>query len=304
MHLPNFLNKLRPHHKDSKSDAPTAAAPAPAPAMSPKPVLYTFGLSVWSAVVELAALELGVEIESKIINVVAGENFSPEFLKINPAGTIPAIVAPDGKVYGNTVESLRYILSVAPKKVTPGHAEIIDKVHDDDHDPNFALLTARNEEELKKAAEGFPFTFVTNRQNALEKYSSSAEGAAFKDWYAEKLQKNGGLLKVYKGEVPATDFFAISTKLWENLTSYILHDLPQILPESGFIAGAEPGEDDYHVAAWLARVTWVTGGNKELDGYKALEKELHTDVPPKVVAYWQLWASRPSWSKVYAETLH
>jgi hypothetical protein len=76
------------------------------------------------------------------------------------------------------------------------------------------------------------------------------------------------------------------------------------LPETGFIGGAEPGEDDFHVGAWLARVTWVCGGNKEADGYKALEKELNVEVPPKIVSYWKAWAVRPSWQKVYAETLH
>ena len=77
-----------------------------------------------------------------------------------------------------------------------------------------------------------------------------------------------------------------------------------ILPESGFIGGAEPGEDDFHFGAWLARVTWVCGGDKEAEGYKALEKELNGPVPDKVVSYWKAWSARPSWQKVYAETLH
>ena len=112
------------------------------------------------------------------------------------------------------------------------------------------------------------------------------------------------MLKIYKGEAPAADFFATSAAHWANIVGYILNDLPAILPESGFIDGAEPGEDDFHVGGWLARVTWVTGGDKEAEGYKALEKELKTEVPPKVVAYWKAWSARPSWQKVYAETLH
>ena len=136
------------------------------------------------------------------------------------------------------------------------------------------------------------------------KYDAAPEGAAFKEFYAPKLVSNGGLLKIYKGEASPDEFYVISTNHWKNVADYILNDLPQILPESGFIGGAEPGEDDFHVGAWLARVTWITGGNKEADGYKALEKELHAPVPPKVIAYWKAWSSRPSWAKVYAETLH
>ena len=91
---------------------------------------------------------------------------------------------------------------------------------------------------------------------------------------------------------------------WKAIVGYILNDLPSILPESGFIGGSDPGEDDFHVGAWLARVSWVAGADKESEGYKALEKELGQEVPPKVVSYWKAWSARPSWKKVYAETLH
>ncbi|KAJ3528655.1 hypothetical protein NM688_g7966 [Phlebia brevispora] len=270
---------------------------------SSKPVLYTFGLSVWSAVPELAVQELGLEVDKKIINVVEGENFSPEFLKINPKGTLPTLVH-NGKAYTSSTDVTRHLVEIASKKITPAHTDLIAKIHEDKYDPNFILLTARNEEELKKAAEGFPTTFVSNRQNALGKYSSSPEGAAFKGFYAEKLESNGGVLKVYKGEAPSADFFTLSTNHWQNVVGYLQNDLPAILPESGFIGGTEPGEDDFHVGAWLARVTWVCGGDKEDEGYKALVKELKGDVHPKIITYWKAWSARPSWKKVYEETLH
>ena len=100
------------------------------------------------------------------------------------------------------------------------------------------------------------------------------------------------------------DFFTTSIAHWGNIVSFIQNELVAILPESGFIAGAEPGEDDYHVGAWLTRVAWVAGAEKTPEGYTALDKELKTDVPPKVAAYWKAWFARPSWQKVYAETMH
>ena len=111
-------------------------------------------------------------------------------------------------------------------------------------------------------------------------------------------------MKVYKGEVPSTDYYKLSTEHWKNIVEYAQDVLPSILPESGFIGGAEPGEDDFHVGAWLVRVAWVLGATKDEDGYKALEKELKTDVSPKVAAYWKAWAKRDSWKAVYSETLH
>ncbi|EMD41806.1 hypothetical protein CERSUDRAFT_110368 [Gelatoporia subvermispora B] len=272
-----------------------------------KPVLYTFGISVWSAAPELAIAELYPEgaIDKQVVNVVEGGNFAPEYLKINPHGTVPALLA-DGKTYVSTAQVTRYLLENAPKKVASG-TSFIDKIHDDKYDPNFPLLITRNEEELKAAASGFPLTFVSNRQNALDKYAKSAEGSPFKEFYDAKLAGNGSVLSIYKGEVSddvKKGFFNQCTKHWETLSSFILNDLPSILPDSGFLGGAEPGEDDYHLAAWLSRIGFLTGGKPEKDGYKAIEKETKQPIPAKVVAYWQAWAARPSWQKVYADGLH
>ena len=76
--------------------------------------------------------------------------------------------------------------------------------------------------------------------------------------------------------------------------------MPGYLPESGLIGGERPGEDDFHVGAWLARIVSTTGG-KEVS---ALEAELGQPVPPKVVSYWNAWSERDSWKKVYAQGLH
>ena len=40
----------------------------------------------------LAALEKGVEFESRYIDMLGFEQHSPEYLKVNPNGTIPAMV--------------------------------------------------------------------------------------------------------------------------------------------------------------------------------------------------------------------
>jgi glutathione S-transferase len=55
--------------------------------------------------------ELGVEFESIIVNLVAGEHRSPEFLKINPAGKLPVLV--DGDVV--LTESVAIVLYLAEK---------------------------------------------------------------------------------------------------------------------------------------------------------------------------------------------
>ncbi|OSD03506.1 hypothetical protein PYCCODRAFT_1434403 [Trametes coccinea BRFM310] len=274
-----------------------------------KPTFYTFGLSVWSAAPELALAELGYPddaIETKVVNLVEGENFTPQFIEINPNATLPTLVA-DGKAYTNTKDVVRYLIEHAPKKdVAPGTA-FIDKIHEDSIDPNAPLLLARNEEELNASASGFPFTFVQNRQNSLEKHSVLPEAAPLKSIYDEKKKGNGSFLSVYKGEVPEETkqaFFKQSIQHWNNLVSFILNDLPAALPESGFLGGQNPGEDDFHLAAWLVRIAHLVGASADKDGIKALEKETKKPIPPKVAAYWAAWVERPSFKKVYVNGLH
>ncbi|PCH33576.1 hypothetical protein WOLCODRAFT_160179 [Wolfiporia cocos MD-104 SS10] len=280
-------------------------------------ILYVFGLSVWSAVPELAVEELEYPpdaVQKKIVNLVEGANFTPEFLQIvstapvdvhSPKATLPALQA-GGQVFTDTESVTRYLVQNAPKKVTPGTG-FIAKLHEDKYDPNFPLLLTRNEEELKAASLGFPLTFVQNRQNALEKHSKTPQAAPFKQFYDEKITGNGGVLAIYRGEAPEdakTAFFQQSTAHWEAISAFITNELPSLLPESGFLGGASPGEDDFHLAAWLARLAHVNGGTVGRDGYKALEKETKQPLPPKVAAYWAAWSERPSWKKVYVEGLH
>jgi len=273
-----------------------------------KPVFYTFGLSVWAAVPEIAIVELGYApdaIEKKIVNLVEGENFNPKFLKLNPHATLPTLTAEE-KNYTNTADVTRYLVDHAPKKVPHGNPSLINRIHEDALDPNFPLLAVRNDEQLKASAAGFPFTFVDNRQNALLAYSKAPEAAQFKAFYDAKIQGNGGVLAIYKGEVPEEvkqGFYKQSTVHWEHITSYILKELPDLLPESGFINGESPGEDDFHVAAWLARIALVCGGTPSKDGYKALEKELKQAVPVKIAAYWEAWSERPGWQATYETSL-
>lgn len=108
-------------------------------------ILYTFSASVWSAAAELAVAELGYPagaVEAKTLNLVEGQNFEPSFLDKNPAGTLPTLEA-DGEIYKNTTDVVRYLASHAPSPLpepTSAQKELIRVIHEDQYDPNFALL--------------------------------------------------------------------------------------------------------------------------------------------------------------------
>ncbi|KAI0315313.1 hypothetical protein OF83DRAFT_364105 [Amylostereum chailletii] len=123
--------------------------------------LYTFHLSVWCAAAELAVYvprahatcpsylakqpirtsgELGLtdKITKKSIDVVNAENLSPDYFKINPSATVPALSA-EGTVYTNTTDVVDYLVKIAPVKVAP-RTEFTKVAHDDAHEPNFLFV--------------------------------------------------------------------------------------------------------------------------------------------------------------------
>ncbi|XP_055589444.1 uncharacterized protein LOC129741721 [Uranotaenia lowii] len=61
-----------------------------------KIVLYTAKLSPPGRAVELTAKALGLQVDIRPINLIAGDHLKPEFVKMNPQHTIPLIIDEDG----------------------------------------------------------------------------------------------------------------------------------------------------------------------------------------------------------------
>ena len=59
--------------------------------------------------------ELGVDFESVVVNLVAGDHRRPEFLKINPAGRVPVLVDYD-LVLTESVAIVLYLTEKYPHK--------------------------------------------------------------------------------------------------------------------------------------------------------------------------------------------
>jgi len=276
-----------------------------------KPIFYTFGGSVWSAVSELAIRELGYPpdaIDVKVVNLMEAENFEPSFLKINEHGTLPTLTA-NGTTYKTTKEVVKYLIDYAPKSAGKASGtDLIDKVHDPTVDPNFAFLLTRNDDEVQAKIGGKKaplYLFIINRQNKLKSIASVPGADAHAKFYEAKSAGDALVQKVY-GEVATgeekTAYFNASKAHWDHLRAFILTTLPTYLPESGFIGGDKPGEDDFHLGGWLACIVAVTGKSdvNALAGSAALGQE----VPVKLVTYWNTWSGRESWKDVYAAGLH
>ncbi|KAL1748913.1 hypothetical protein HDZ31DRAFT_59799 [Schizophyllum fasciatum] len=275
-----------------------------------KLTLYTFSGSVWASAPALAVLELGYgdAVELKTVNLAEGENFRPEFLAKNPNGTLPTLETPD-KTLTSTTDVIKYLVDNAPVKVKHGNPAFIKEIHEDKYDPNFALLMARDDEELAAKASGFPAQFVANRQQALEQHSANPDAEPYKAFYDAKKAGNGGLLNIYQGNVPEevkNGFFEQSKAHLDNIRSYLYETLPKVLAgaEGAFLGGAQPGEDDFHLGAWLTRIAATSGAQKVEEGPAKIEAKFGQPLPAKVLAYWNAWVERASWNQVYGEGLH
>ncbi|THH15384.1 hypothetical protein EW146_g5081, partial [Bondarzewia mesenterica] len=222
----------------------------------------------------------------------------------NPNATLPALAA-DGKTYDSTIDVIDFLVNYSTVKV-PRRTSITQQIHDDSIDPNFALLAVRDEAERAVKVAGFPKYFIENRDVGIRKYSSTPEAAPYKSLYDAKLGGSTALLALYNGTAPAdfkSSFFAKSQANWNGNKAYIYTTLPSLLSASSgpFLAGASPGEDDFHVAAWFTHIAMLLGAKGSADGLGVLEKGFGKPVPEKVSAYWNAWSGRASWKKVYVD---
>ena len=58
--------------------------------------LYQFGNSVCAQKVRITMVEKGLDWETREVNLFISEQYSPEYLKINPKGVVPTLVV-DGQ---------------------------------------------------------------------------------------------------------------------------------------------------------------------------------------------------------------
>ena len=75
--------------------------------------LYHHGSSVYAAKVRFAMAEKGIEWEGGYIDILKGEQFEPDYLKLNPKGVVPTLVHDDLVLPDSTV-IIEYLDQIAP----------------------------------------------------------------------------------------------------------------------------------------------------------------------------------------------
>ena len=176
--------------------------------------LYHHGSSVCAAKVRLAMAEKGLEWNGVYIDILKGEQFDPEYLKLNPKGVVPTLVHDDLVIPDSTV-IIEYLDQIAPDtSVHPkdpwsrAQVRYWTKAVDEDLHPACGAVTfvcSHRHTVLKnlgpKGAEEFlastpPISVTSNWKSQIDafvRYGFDAPGAADKvklyDTYLKKMDK-------------------------------------------------------------------------------------------------------------------
>jgi glutathione S-transferase len=163
--------------------------------------------------------ELGVDFEPIRVNLVAGENRRPEFLKINPAGKLPVLV--DGNVV--LTESVAIVLYLAEKYADKG---LLPADREERAQVNRWLLFAATELEqpLWRISR---HTSLYPEEDRLPKEVILA-GRDFKEMAAVLEKHMQGRQFVATDKVSVADFVMAYTLDWGN-EDKLLGDCPQLL---------------------------------------------------------------------------
>ncbi|OCF40464.1 hypothetical protein I317_05702 [Kwoniella heveanensis CBS 569] len=272
--------------------------------------LYEFVGSCWANAPKIALSELGYQKDKDVewvsINLAEGKNFEPEYLKINPAGTVPTLIS-KGEKYQDSVSAVKEIIRQAPHPPRAGahvSTSIIDEIHAAAHDPNATLLFAIDDEDRKAKANGLPKGFLEGRQKALDKLAENPP-AEFKDFLQKKKADNQQLLDFYitePDEATRQAHYSQGKQLWKSVGIAVRGVVTQALQKNGgpFAGGDEPSEVDYHIITWLARTITNTGVEPGSKADVAIPKlQEYTgghNIDPVVGKYWDAWIQRSSFT--------
>ncbi|KAG0151115.1 hypothetical protein CROQUDRAFT_651650 [Cronartium quercuum f. sp. fusiforme G11] len=267
---------------------------------TPKATLYVFQGSLWASVPQLGLIEKGYTTDQynlRTVNLFKGENFCPEFLRLNPRGTVPVLVVPvinpepdHPQKYKSLTDSAQILefLDVSRKPHSSHHSsnlnpaptlspaiisakmesdKLINLVHDELHDLNFLKRGCLNWEDVEKKGSEYSVIkqFINNRIEALEKYSEENSTAtnAIKSVWEDRLKSDKQIMEIYsKSATPevANEFFKRTLKVWEKVVMMLGKIFRTIASHNGdYILGEQISLVDLHIGAWLARLFTILG---------------------------------------------
>ncbi|KAL4994617.1 hypothetical protein BDV10DRAFT_203602 [Aspergillus recurvatus] len=281
---------------------------------SPQFTLYSDVASQWAYVAHIAIDEKGYDPSEYVVKQVGlldAENFNPEYVKINPNGTIPSLTS--GSLPEPLTESadiVKYLdsnhlncspLFPADDKLQSKVNELIAHVHQPSLSTNLILLQARDPEELSAKTASVIKDFVNKRQEKLIKYGGAHPEIPL---YSMRILDNRRLHSLYNAHEIGPEhekFFQTSRQGYKNYAAGLdkLNSM-LVLP---YAAGNQFTAADVHITPWLAHALWAAGA-KFIDDFEPLRNLVRRSVPDfefggKIKIWWGNISARESFKKNY-----
>ncbi|KAH8801733.1 hypothetical protein F5884DRAFT_526012 [Xylogone sp. PMI_703] len=278
-----------------------------------KITVYSSKASQWASVAHLTLEEKGYQPDEYIveeIDLVGGENFHPDYVKINPNGTIPSLTAPNlSKPLIESADVLAFLdgqrqdkPSLFPKDAAQRQRvnQLISHVHQDKLSTNLILLQARDEQEMNEKKNAIWKQFLANRQEKLTKYGAQHPEIPL---YASRTKDNGAVHELYNTEIgPAHQhFFKATDDAYKGFADGLRElDSLLVLP---YAAGESVTAADIHIVPWLAHGLWGAGGSNIFD-FEPLEKLIQKSDPnftfgDRTKTWWKNISETQSFKKVF-----
>jgi glutathione S-transferase len=246
---------------------------------------------------------------SNTFKAVIAQNFSPNYLKINPNGTVPSLTsAALDKPLVDSTEILDYLdkLGSGPSLVPDNKKRrdlmdvLISLVHSDALSTNLVLLQARNKDEMDMKKSSLWKDFVSNRQRKLDGYASALPNHPF---YGPKSKENGVLYELYTTGIGDhhEEFFRKTSDMYQDFAAGLNRlDSLIVLP---YATGQTVTAADIHIIPWLAHALWGAGGSA-IDDFEPLERLIQKTVPDfefggNIRNWWSNISARDSFKQVF-----
>ena len=241
----------------------------------------------------------------------------PEYLKINPNGTVPSLVAsPSSKPIVDSRPLLEFLdqsrLSANGSNLTPVNAQdkaaanaLIELVHSKELETGLLIFGCLNNDELDRKKASPLFSYLAVRNAHLDKYRS---GDPTNTFYTAKFKENGTLHHLYTDDASSADrdaFFKDTVAGYHKFAAGLNELDRQIrLP---YAVGANVTLADVHIAPWLSHALYALDTTDPSD-FSKLEARIQQTVPdftvgPRIREWWGNFSKRESFRKVF-ETLH
>lgn len=224
--------------------------------------LYQHGSSTCAAKVRFALAEKAIACESRYVDILKGENFRPEYLKLNPQAVVPTLVH-DGHVLVESSVICEYLEDAFPSaSLRP--AQPFDRAR-------MRLWTKLVDEQLQPAVKYITYAcchrHVLRRlpPDEFERYMKGPEGDAATrvtgdpDWVANKraIVEHG----------VAAPGVAAKVRLFDRS----LQKMDDALRESGWLAGPEFSLADVSLAPYVNRLDMLGMSGMWVDSRPRLE---------------------------------